>query len=190
MDVPSVKGSIFQLALDDLKLAIDEGRCEPAELDARLSEKERGILDRPVTAAEWVPIDRYVRVLELLVQLEGGRDPVGYLRRRGARACEKLLGGAYKGYKVEPGAWGRRTGETMIGIGKLLYNFTRWSFRELGDGVYEIGCQEAENFPDCAVETAHGFIESYAAYASGREVEVDLERPARSHFAFTIRIRR
>lgn len=189
MDVPSVKGSTFQIVLDDVKRAVDEGRLDPSELDAKLSDKDRGFLDETVTALQWLPIASYARILQLLVALEGGSDPVGYLRRRGARACERLLGGAYRGYKVEPGAWGRRTGETMIGIGRLLYNFTRWSFRELEPGAYEIGCEEAEDFPDCAVHTAHGFIEQYASYAAGREVEVHLERPDPSRFAFTVRTR-
>lgn len=186
MEVPSVKGSIFQSVLDDLRRAVDEGRCDPGEIDAKLSDKDRGLLDETITPVQWLPIASYGRLLELLAEVEGGRDPVGYLRARGARACERLLGGAYRGYKVEPGSWGRRTGETMVGIGGLLYNFARWSFRELGPDRYEIACEDAADFPDAAVQTAHGFVEQYASYAAGRTVEVRSERPERSRFLLTI----
>lgn len=56
------------------------------------------------------------------------------------------------------GNWGKRTGDIMMGMGKLLYNFTTWSFSELGAGVYRTPCDHAEEFPECAVHTAHGFL--------------------------------
>lgn|GEM_PF-5494286 len=187
--VPSVKGSIFEGLLDDLRQAVARGCGDLEELRDLLDDKERDLLDGRVSTLQWVPVRTYAAFLEYLARIEGGADRRRYLRQRGARACDRLLGGVYKAYKVEPGSWGKRTGDIMIGMGKLLYNFTTWSFRDAGTGVYEIRCQDAEDLPDCAVDTAHGFIERYAETAAGRPVTVTASRPQRGTIVFTVQAR-
>jgi hypothetical protein len=186
MDVPSIKGSIFEGLLADLNQAVAEGRAELDELRETLDDKERDLLDGSVSSVQWVPIRAYASFLEYLARVEGAADRKRYLRQRGARACDRMLEGIYKAYKVEPGAWGRRTGEIMIGMSKLLYNFTSWSFREAGDGVYEITCNDAADFPDCAMHTAQGFIERYAENAAERAIQVRSERRGRDTIVFTV----
>jgi hypothetical protein len=189
MDIPSIKGSVFEGLLADVREAVAKGRADLDELRDQLDDKDRELLDGHVGTIQWVPMRAYTAILDYLTRIEGAADPTGYLRRRGARACDRLIGGIYKAYKVEPGQWGKGTGEIMMGMGKLLYNFTRWSFRDLGTGAFEITCEEASDFPDCAVETAHGFIEHYAAKASGRKVTVHSARPSRAKVVFTVSAR-
>lgn len=189
MKIPSIKGSIFEGLLADLREAVAAGRVDLDELRDVLDEKDRDLLDGQVTTIQWVPMRAYAAILDYLTRVEGGADPVAYQRRRGAQACDRLIGGIYKAFKVEPGQWGPRTGEIMMGMGKLLYNFTRWSFSDLGSGVYQVACEEASEFPDCAVETAHGFIERYANRASGRTVKVESSRPSRAKIVFTVSAR-
>ena len=189
MDAPSIKGSIFEGLLADLKQAVAEGRADLDELRELLDDKERDLLDGKVSSVQWVPIRAYASVLEYLARVEGAADRRRYLRQRGARACDRLLEGIYKAYKVEPGGWGLRTGEIMMGMGKLLYNFTRWSFREVGGGVYEIICEDAAEFPDCAVDTAHGFIERYAENAAGHAIRVRSERRGPGTIVFSVQSR-
>ena len=189
MDVPSIKGSIFEGLLADLNQAVAERRADVDELRDLLDDKERDLLDGKVSSVQWVPIRAYASFLEYLARVEGSADRKRYLRERGARACDRLLDGIYKAYKVEAGGWGRRTGEIMMGMGKLLYNFTSWSFREVGGGVYEITCEDAADFPDCAVDAAHGFIERYAENAAGRAIEVRSERRGRGTIVFTVQAR-
>jgi hypothetical protein len=187
--IPSIKGSVFEGLLADVRQAIEEGRADEGELRELLDDKDHELLDGRVATIQWVPIRIYSTILDYLIRVEGGGDPSAYLRQRGARACDRLLGGIYKAYRVEPGQWGKRTGEIMMGIGKLLYNFTSWSFSDLGSGVYQISCEDASDFPDSAVETAHGFIEHYAKHASGRAVKVDSVRPSRAKVVFTVTAR-
>jgi hypothetical protein len=189
MDVPSIKGSIFDGLLQDVRRAVAERGADLDELRESLDAKDRDLLDGNVTSLQWVPVRVYAAILDWLTLVEGGADPKGYLRQRGARACDRLLEGIYKAYKVEPGGWGPRTGDIMMGMGKLLYNFTSWSFREVGAGVWEIVCSEAAEFPDCAIETAHGFIERYAETASGQRMLVTSERKKRDLALFTVQLR-
>lgn len=186
MDVPSIKGSIFEGLVQDVHRAVAERGADLGELRASLDAKDRDLLDGNVTSLQWVPIGVYAAILDWLTLVEGGADPQRYLRQRGARACDRLLEGIYKAYKVEPGAWGQRTGEIMMGMGKLLYNFTSWSFREAGSGVFEIVCADAEQFPDCAVHTAHGFIERYSENAAAAPMQVTSQRKQRARVAFTV----
>jgi hypothetical protein len=189
MSVPSIKGSVFEGLMADLRETVAAGRGDLDELREALEDKHRDLLEGDVASIQWVPIGAYAAILDYLTRVEGAADPVAYLRRRGANACDRLIGGIYKAFKVEPGNWGARTGEIMMGMGKLLYNFTRWSFSDLGSGVYQISCEEASDFPDCAMETAHGFIERYASKASGRAVKVESSRATRARIVFTVRAR-
>jgi hypothetical protein len=135
MDVPSIKGPAFRSVVEDVKRLIDADRIDPAEVAKQLNEKDRGFLDAEVTALAWCPIATYGRMLELLASEEGGDDPAAYLRERGARAADVMLSGVYESFRAAPGTWGPRVGQTMMGIGKLLYNFTSWSFRSNGGEI-------------------------------------------------------
>jgi hypothetical protein len=189
MDEPSIKGSIFEGLLADVRQAVSENRADLDELRESLDDKDRAFVDGSVASIQWVPMRVYTAILDYLTKVEGGGDPIAYLHGRGARACERLIEGIYKAYKVEPGNWGKRTGEIMMGMGKLLYNFTTWSFSDLGGGVYQISCDDADHFPDCAMHTAHGFIDRYARTAAGRAVSVKSDRPTRSRIVFTVQAR-
>lgn len=186
MTVPSVKGSVFQLVVDDVRALVDAGRLEPEELARELSEKDRGLLDAVVTPVTWIPMATYGRMLELLAREEGGDDPVAYLCGRGARAAERLLAGTYGSFDAEPGTWGPRVGQTMIGIGRLLYNFTSWSFRQVEGELYEIEANDALEYPDTARYTALGFIRWFAERTSGSPMRVESERPTPDRIVFRV----
>ena len=183
---PSIKGSAFQSVIEDVRRLEGEGRLEAADLDEALTEKDRGILDTVVTPVAWYPMETYARLLELLVREEGGDDPVGYLCTRGARAAERLLAGAYGSFAAEPGTWGPRVGQTMIGIGKLLYSFSTWGFRQVADQVFEIEVNDAREFPDVARYTAQGFVRWFAAAAAGRSMRVESTRPSPDRIVFRV----
>lgn len=189
-DVPSVKGSIFQSVADDVRRLMERSDAAAKEVEAELDEGECGLLEDRVTPLTWVPISTYGRMLELLARLESGGDRRAYLRDRGRRAAERLLSGTYEAFAASPGTWGRRTGEAMLGIGQLLYNFSHWSFAELPGDVFEISAGGAAQFPDAARETAHGFLAYYAARASGQEAVVESERPSPDRIVYRIRLAR
>jgi hypothetical protein len=182
--IPSVKGSAFQSVADDVKRLIGEGVIDSGALDPSL----RRVLEMPCTPLAWMPIASYGALLEVLAKTEGGLDPKEYLRRRGRAAAQRLLGGAYESFSAERGTWGRRTGESMLGIARMLYNFTTWSFAELPGEVHEVRVDGAEAFPEAARETAHGFLAEYAARAAGRAVAIESRRAAPDQIVYRIRV--
>lgn len=186
MEVPSIKGSAFQSVAEDVRRLVDAGRVDPEELARELSDKDRGLLDAVVTPVSWLPMATYGRFLEILAREEGGDDPVAYLCARGSRAADRLLTGAYGSFDAAPGTWGPRVGQTMIGIAKLLYNFTTWSFREVDEEVFEIEASEARDLPDPARYTAQGFIRWFAERTSGGPVHVTSERPEPDRIVYRI----
>jgi hypothetical protein len=178
-NVPSIKGSAFRSVREDVKRLVDQGRIDPEEIATSLSDKDRRLLDSVITPVSWVPIESYARMLELLALEEGGDDTVRYLRDRGARAAEILLSGTYRSFAAEPGTWGRRVGEAMIGIGELLYNFTEWTFHPETDDAFEFHVSDAVHFPDPALYTAEGFLKWIAERAADRPMRVTSSRPSR-----------
>jgi hypothetical protein len=182
--VPSVKGSAFQSVADDVKRLIYKGVIESKSLDKDV----RAILEKPYTPLSWMPIASYGALLDLLAKTEGGLDPKEYLRGRGKAAAERLLAGAYESFSAEPGTWGRRTGDSMLGIARMLYNFTAWSFSRLPGDVHEVCVDAAADFPEAARETAHGFLAEYARRAAGRAVVVESQRPTPDRIVYRIRV--
>jgi hypothetical protein len=184
--VPSIKGSAFQSVLEDVRQLRAQGRIEPDELARSLTDKDRELLDRVVTSITWVPIESYAHMLELLSRAQGDDDPIAYLCARGARAAERLLSGSYRSFATEPGSWGKRVGETMVGMGRLLYNFTTWSFHTQADGVFEVRVSGARDYPDAARYTAQGFLQWFAEHAADRPMRVESTRPTPDDIAFRI----
>lgn len=184
MSVPSIKGSAFGTVVADVKQLIESGRIGPEDLAEQLSEKDRGFLDAIVVAVGWFPIATYGRLLELLAIEEGGDDPVGYLRERGARAAEQLLSSTYESYATEPGSWGPRVGRAMVGIGGILYNFTSWSFEAIDEQTLKIESRDAVDFPDVARYTAEGFLQWFANHAANQSMRVESTRPSPDRIVF------
>ena len=184
--VPSVKGSIFVSVVQDLNAAIEEGRLAPEDLEAHLDAKDRGLMQSVVTPVSWLPVATYGRMLELLARVEGGKQREAYLRGRGSRAAERLLSGTYESFDAGPGKWGIWVGEMMVGIASVLYNFTRWSFSEVGPESWEIVVAEAEHFPDAAAHTAHGFLDWYIERSSNGRIRSSLSRPAPDRLVFRL----
>lgn len=184
--VPAVKGSIYASVVADVRKAMAEERITAADLESRLSEKDRALMDSVVTAVSWMPMASYGRLLELLAHVEGGTQPQAYLRERGARAAERLLGGTYEQFGTAPGTWGKRAGELMVGIAAVLYNFTHWSFSEVSPGVWDIVATEARDFPEVAAHTAHGFLEWWVDRVSAGRVHTALDRPEPDRIRFRL----
>ena len=89
MNVPSIKGSIFEGLLQDVRQAVAEGRADLDELRECLDDKDRALVDGQVATIQWVPMRVYTQILDYLTRVEGGADPIAYLQGRGAKACER-----------------------------------------------------------------------------------------------------
>jgi len=86
---PSIKGSLFIRAVEDVLKLISSGALARGELGRWLQPSDVGLLEQPVTPSGWYDVRTYGRVLELLKDVEGeGKNE--YLRARGARSAELL----------------------------------------------------------------------------------------------------
>jgi hypothetical protein len=169
-----VKGSAFQSVQADVRRLVDAGRIDLEELG--LSEKEHGALDSFVTPVSWVPVATYGRFLDLLALVEGGTNPVGYLRRRGREAARRLLTGAYQGFAKKGAALDLRGLQTVIGAARMIYDFGHWEASESEGGALEILVKDAAVMPDCALHTAEGFLEHFGEATAGRMPRIESRR--------------
>ncbi|HEY8120229.1 MAG TPA: hypothetical protein VII78_02840 [Myxococcota bacterium] len=180
----SIKGSAFQSAQADVLRLIDQGEIDLEEVGEGLTAKDRDWLDAFVTPVSWMPISTYGRLLEVLARVEGGNDPVDYLRGRGREAGKRLLGGAYQGFARASNGLDLKGVQIVIGVARLLYDFMQWEATALPNGSFEIVVREAKEYPTAALHTAEGFLELYGELTSGRRPQLTSTRPN----ADTIRI--
>lgn len=173
----SVKGSAFVSVQADVLRLIDEGRIDVEEVDAGLTEKDRGLLDTLITPVSWVPIASYARCLELLARAESPEDPIAYLRHRGREAGKRLLGGAYQGFAQVSGGLDLKGVQIFTGIARMIYDFMKWDTRAGASGVVEIVISEARDYPDAALHAAEGFLELFGELTSGQRPQIESSRP-------------
>lgn len=184
--VPSLKGTAFAIVVEHLRELVAAGRITSEEVDKELTPEDREILEGMVIPVAWYPMDTYTRLMELTVRKLADGDPQSYLRERGRISAEKLLGGSYQNYAAAAGTWGPRVAQTLMGLGRLVYSFGEWHFREIGPDDVEIEFSDAEPFPEVARFVLLGFIE-YTADASGEALVVRTERPTRDRVIYRVR---
>jgi hypothetical protein len=89
---PSIKGSAIVSLVEDLRRCIDESRVTFEEVEARLLAEDVALLDTKISPSRWYPVEQYLRLTEMLYQVEGrGLDQAAFQRRRGAGAAERLI---------------------------------------------------------------------------------------------------
>jgi hypothetical protein len=96
MAEPSIKGSIFKGAIDDLARLQEEGRLSQEEVDARLAAEDLAFLENEINSAAWYPIETYARLMELLGDVEGSGKDTYFLERGRASARRLMASGLYQ----------------------------------------------------------------------------------------------
>jgi hypothetical protein len=170
---PSIKGRFFETAAQDVRRIFGSGDLACDRMERWLGAGDQAVLRRPTDAEAWYDIRLYARLLCFLRDIEGqGSD--AYLRARGARNAERLLGaGLYS--QLEYIRHGQADNETdperrlralgrdlklLSTIGASIFNFTRWNpvvDPDCGDR-YRIEVSGAAAFPDVAGLTSEGFM--------------------------------
>ncbi len=196
--IPSIKGSVFVRAVEDILKLLSAGTLSRAELQRRLPPTDLGLFDRPVIPSSWYDVQASGRLLELLKDVEGeGRNE--YLRERGARSAEVLRkAGLYQqmeylsrtqaAQQTDPQArvlaFGRdlRLLTTMHGS---LLNFGRQLVRDDPKhvGRYVMEYVDVAPYPEALCWTTDGFVNRMAQ----QHGEADLwrwERPVASLIVF------
>jgi hypothetical protein len=147
---PAVKGSIFASVIADLRGARDAGRVSEDKLEERLSEVELELLGSSISSAAWYPMESYVRISDLLCELEGGKTRE-YFRRRGATNAKRLIEAGFYGQLAFLKRWeqsidGRDRGDK----GAVLQSFHR-SLKlvvTLSKNIYSTGDWRVDYDPD------------------------------------------
>jgi len=180
--VPSIKGSIFGLAVQDLLKLVAEGQISRTELEAKLAPGDAAYLDRSIQAAGWYDVRVYGRLLELLKDVAGDGE-TEYLRQRGVRSARALLdAGLYQQMEYlkrlqvsglqDPQerflAFGR---DLRLLMSMQLHNFGSRDVRIHPDFAdrYIIEFSDVEAYPEALCWTTDGFINAMAKQHSDRE---------------------
>lgn len=200
MSEPAIKGGAFELAASDLLALLERGVIPREEVVAALEPGDFEILESKPSPVAWVPIATYARIVELLLRFEG-RGDVAYLRKRGARAAERLFDsglyaqlrhGAAIGVLTEEAGetvFTERDGRLMTSLSGAIFNFGVWSFRNAASG-YEVEVRECAALPDVARYAAEGFLEVMTERTSRREVRVTSRRDSPDVVVFSIPLAR
>jgi hypothetical protein len=174
MTGPSIKGSTFVAAVDDVNALVDSGRIGEDELAERLPAADVAVLKQTISPAAWYDIGSYNRLVEVLFEVAGGGQEQ-YLTDRGAAAADRLLeAGVYLqlvGLRREAKPRGERSLEQRIAdFGRVLrltaslagsiFNFGKWNVtrdRE-HDDRFRIEVTEAEHYPSLMLRITEGFL--------------------------------
>jgi hypothetical protein len=159
----------------------DAGRLAPEACEARLSRAALLILDEKVDPARWYPLAEYAELLDLLWEIEAGRDP-GYMREKG-RAWARKLYEAHRFQQLEyadASAGAISSPEEAVRQGRLVASLIAsfWSFVEAevdldperpGTLRLVLAGRLARLFPEANRFTTEGFLNHMVERAGGRQ---------------------
>jgi hypothetical protein len=185
---PSVKGAIFQMAVDAVNQAVEAGRLSQDELELKLEAEDLPFLDEKILVGRWYPVASFDRMVQLTSGPDSTKDP-SYLVKRGRRAAEQVLGNQIYGHFSDTiKERGDQSGASVLTLAQLMMNFSRWEllpYRNGDPSHFVIDVTEAGPMPDVLRFTAQGFIERVAELMVGGPMQVTSERPTRNHLTFT-----
>lgn len=181
---PSIKGTAFASAVEDLRALLEAGRLSRGQLEARLGAEDLALVEGKILPGDWYPIDAYGRILDLLAAVEGGGT--AYHVGRGRRAAERLLSsGIYrqldhaKRLQSEARDPGALIG-IMLTVGRSLYNFGSWELvrSEPHEPLIRFEIRDVAALPENARYTVQGFVEWAAQAIVGPQASATSHRPA------------
>lgn len=192
MQRPGVKGTALDSALTDLRAALDAGRIDEGELEARLELEDLRILDAKILPSAWYPVETYARILEALGELEGG-GRAEYHVERGRRAAERLLrSGIYRqlerAERMVERCSPRAVVSVLLTVGRALFSFGTWRVVSENDREVRYEIAGAAAFPEPARYTIQGFTDWAARSVSRRIERVTSHRPAPDRAEFVIHL--
>ncbi len=175
--VPSIKGSVFTVVVEDVCKLVARGGLSVDELPRWLKTQDVGLLEQEIVLSEWYSIATYTRMNELLRDVEGGGSNE-YLRERGRRTARRLLqSGLYQQLeylqRTELGkateqrarfeAFGRDLRLLTTLSGSIL-NFSRWKSKPDPEEAdrYVIEVSEARDFPEVLCWRSDGLVNEMA----------------------------
>ena len=187
MSEAAIKGMAGAAIAADVLRLLDEGVLSREALEARLEAADLLILDAKVQVAQWYPLASFARLLEVLMEAEGGGDPE-YVVERGRRAAQRLqASGIYSQLSANRETWGDQVGSIMATLGPGLYRDSEWRFELLEGGSSRPFRSEATvsaDFPDLFRYSTQGFIHFLTDVVADVPYRVTSERPSATQLVF------
>ena len=149
MAEPSIKGSVFQGAIDDLARLREQGKLSEERIEAGLAAEDLAFLETKVNPAAWYPMTSYTRLIQLLGEIEGaGKD--SYFVERGRASARRLMkAGLYQQLAFLPrwkddSAGGDRDRSALI----ASYSSKLRMVISLTSSIYNVGRWVVESDPE------------------------------------------
>ena len=177
-DSPSIKGSVFGAAVEDVNKLISGGGLTRAEARRWLEPADFELLDAVISVAAWYDIRGYDRLNRLLRDVEGnGSDD--YLRGKGRQTAKRLLDAGLYGqleylHRTEFSqtsnaqerfrAFGRDLNRLNT-LSSSILNFSCWEVHKDPERAmrYVIEISDAADVPETLALRSDGFVNEMAA---------------------------
>lgn len=173
----AIKGSAFSKVVEDVSKLLARQALSRSEAVRWLVPEDFALLEKGVVISSWYDIRSYVRLTELLLEVEGHGNPE-YLRERGRRTAQRLLEqGLYAqleylqrtetskvdGEIARFEAFGRDL-RLLTTLSASMFNFSKWAARTDPDHArrYLIEVSEAQDYPEVLCWTSDGFVNQMA----------------------------
>ena len=177
MAIPSVKGSVFEVAVQDVRKLLESGTLSREQAGRWLESDDFDQLDEAVVVSGWYDIRSYDRMNQLLLEALGhGNDE--FLREAGRQTARNLLDGGFYAQmeylqraevktKISAVERFEAFGRDLVLLSTLsssIFNFTTWTSKPdlEHEGRYVIEVSDAADFPETCALRAYGFINEMA----------------------------
>jgi hypothetical protein len=184
---PSVKGSVFLIAVQGVKWLLKEGGLSQEEIECELEASDQRYLEEKILLGGWYPVGAFERFSRMtLTRL--GREESEFFVDQGKDAARRLLGSeVYAQFAEEAEKRGGRASRSMLTMARLIFNFARWELRDDGNEDttdFEVAVSEAEAMPEVLRYAVQGFIQHVASLIVGFPTEIVSERPSPDFILF------
>ena len=183
--VPSIKGSIFSVVVEDTKKLLASGRVSQREARLWLQPEDLALLEQPIAISAWYDIRSYTRMSELMREVEGNGSNE-FLRQLGRLTARRLIaGGIYAQMEYlsrvevlrtqDAAARGAAFGRDLRILNTMsasILNFSRWTHSPDPEFSrrWTIEITEARDFPEVLAWRSDGFVNEMAARHSGEDL--------------------
>lgn len=177
MSEPSIKGSLVQSSLDELRGHLTSGTLSRGDLESSLKPEDLDLLDGDMLMSAWIPVASYGRILEALAAAADRRDDAFFIDggRDSARRMVEL--GVYRQLDERTERWEERVGKLLVSVAGVLWNFGTWKWLGMdGDNSFRVECRGVAAMPRVYALRTQGFVEFLATRAAGGAVNLMMER--------------
>ena len=183
--IPSIKGSVFAVVVEDVRKLLARGAVSPREAERWLQPDDLRLLESEISVSHWYDVRAYARLNELLRDVEG-KGSNEYLRQKGRETARRLgEAGVYaqleylKRAKVAkatgPAARSEAFGRDLRLLASLsgsILNFSRWTpMPDPGrGGRYLIEVSDAKDMPEVLCWRSDGFVNGMASLHGNQDL--------------------